>query len=160
MRGYTCTECAGQFAYAASGQLPKRCETCRPTYDREYHAAYLSDYQRDTRGWYARQTEEFKGAKAHREQLQYMYKLTVEQYDAMFVEQGGRCAICGEPPGARRLAVDHDHACCPGGRSCGACVRSLLCNRCNVGLGSFRDNPGLLAAALDYLKGESRVCPR
>ena len=63
--------------------------------------------------------------------LQYRYKLSVEDYDRMFEEQGGRCDICNKPPNGKPLAVDHDHACCEG-RSCGECVRGLLCNGCNV----------------------------
>jgi len=30
--------------------------------------------------------------------------------------------------------------------------RGLLCTTCNVGLGMFKDHPGLLLEAVDYLK--------
>lgn len=72
--------------------------------------------------------------------LRCMYRLEVEDYDAMFAEQAGVCAICGSPPGKRSLAVDHDHACCPGAKSCGNCIRGLLCQRCNAMLGHFEAN--------------------
>ncbi len=55
--------------------------------------------------------------------------------------QGGRCAICGDP--AQHL--DHDH-------ETGA-TRQMLCQRCNHGLGLFRDDPGLLHAAAFYVDG-------
>jgi hypothetical protein len=53
------------------------------------------------------------------------------------------------------LHVDHDHACCPGPKSCGKCVRFLLCDKCNVGLGSFSDDPLRMAKAIIALKPDS-----
>lgn len=45
------------------------------------------------------------------------------------------CAVCGEVTG---LCVDHDHRCCSGPRSCGACVRGYLCGPCNKAEGFLR----------------------
>lgn len=42
---------------------------------------------------------------------------------------------------------------CPGRNACGRCIRGLLCSRCNVGLGNFRDRPDLLLKAVEYLRG-------
>ncbi len=44
-------------------------------------------------------------------------------YEPLLEIQKGGCAICGRPPGARRLAIDHDHRAMR--------VRGLLCFRCN-----------------------------
>ncbi len=90
------------------------------------------------------------------------FKLTVEQYEAMLEEQGGVCAICERPETntylgvVRRLAVDHDHTCCPGDKSCGECVRGLLCSACNTALGRLNDDLDRLQAAMDYLVSFSR----
>jgi hypothetical protein len=85
------------------------------------------------------------------------YRLSVDAYKAMLAEQGGACAICGvdSPTDVRtsRFHVDHDHACCPGSKSCGRCVRGLLCHACNTALGNFSDDPKRLTAALAYLDG-------
>lgn len=69
---------------------------------------------------------------AWKQQLLWKFKITPEDYLAMLERQGGVCAICKRPPGKRRLAVDHDHSCCPGVPTCGACVRGLLCSGCNT----------------------------
>lgn len=80
------------------------------------------------------------------------YGITATDYDAMLMKQGGGCAICGEQcSSGRRLAVDHDHACCPGERTCGKCIRGLLCGSCNQGIGKLKDSPRLLIAAASYL---------
>jgi hypothetical protein len=76
----------------------------------------------------------------------------------MLAAQGGGCAICGatEPGGRGTFHVDHDHGCCAGTnrKTCGSCVRGLLCNGCNIGLGAFADDTTRLAAAIAYLQGQ------
>jgi hypothetical protein len=79
-----------------------------------------------------------------RRKLQYKYGISTDEYDRLFMEQNGVCLICKSPPKeGRRLSVDHDHET--------GLVRGLLCQPCNLGLGSFRDNPIRLMAALTYL---------
>ena len=98
-----------------------------------------------------------EGREARREaKLRSKYGLTEETLATMLAAQGGRCAICGttEPGGIGTWQVDHDHSCCPSRRvTCGGkCIRGLLCQRCNVGLGQFRDNAETLRVAADYLE--------
>src|SRR5690625_6229484 len=59
--------------------------------------------------------------------------------DAMLKEQGGICAVCGIDPD-HKWAVDHDHSCCPGTKSCGRCVRGILCDRCNTAIGTLGED--------------------
>lgn len=85
-----------------------------------------------------------------------LYNVTPERYQEMLEAQGGRCYICGrlphgKSPSCDRLHIDHDHQCCPGNRSCGECVRGLLCHTCNHGLGNFSDNVVWLEEAIVYL---------
>jgi hypothetical protein len=82
------------------------------------------------------------------------YGMTWDQYQELLATQGGMCAICGRQcSSGRMLAVDHDHACCPDpGKSCGRCVRGLLCGSCNQGIGSLGDAPDRLRAAAAYLE--------
>jgi hypothetical protein len=92
------------------------------------------------------------------ENLRRCYRITVEKYNEMLIQQGGVCAICGEPETVVvrgrviNLAVDHDHSCCPGKTSCGKCVRGLLCRRCNWILARWRDDMKLFEKAISYLR--------
>lgn len=96
-----------------------------------------------------------KGASDARWETQTLpkYKMTPEQYWAVYDEQGGRCAICRFASGkTRRLSVDHDHSCCPTTPTCGKCTRGLLCRPCNTLLGRARDAIEFFQRAIDYLK--------
>jgi hypothetical protein len=89
------------------------------------------------------------------------YGLTEEQFDQLLDAQQRSCGMCHEPFAQGPLIhIDHDHACCRvKNRSCGECVRGLLCHTCNIALGhierryviarAYLDNPPvqLLAAA-------------
>lgn len=87
-----------------------------------------------------------KGKKTRRrEHLKYCYEITVHDYDRLFKEQDGKCAICRKE---EKLFVDHCHNT---GR-----IRGLLCLKCNSDLASiedenFRDN------AIKYLNKEGIV---
>ena len=76
--------------------------------------------------------------------LRLKYGIDSREYNAMLERQGGCCAICNTKPTSKRLAVDHCH-------TTGA-VRGLLCDRCNRGLGYFKDSIASLKAAADYLR--------
>lgn len=80
-----------------------------------------------------------------------LYGISQEQYQSMFERQHGRCAICYDEK--EPLVVDHDHDCCPGKKSCGKCVRGLLCGRCNVGIGMLAESKSYLLSAVAYLGG-------
>lgn len=84
--------------------------------------------------------------------LRRTYSITMEEYDRLKAQQGDACAIClTTDSGARAWHVDHDHACCPGRKSCGECVRGLLCHRCNTGIGYLRDSTDSMERAIAYL---------
>ena len=76
-------------------------------------------------------------------QYKCLYGITVSEYDELLHKQKGVCAVCGRPPGARRLCVDHSHT---NGK-----VRGLLCKECNTSLGNVNDNIGILRKLIEYL---------
>lgn len=81
--------------------------------------------------------------------------MTSEGYGNLLDAQGGTCALCSfVPEEGRFLCVDHDHSCCPGKRTCGKCVRGLLCHNHNRALGLFHDNVVELTLAVAYLNRE------
>ena len=78
-------------------------------------------------------------------QYKYKYGISIEEYDSMYIKQGGRCAICGKHQSEvkHRLCVDHSHKTNN--------IRGLLCKRCNTGLGMFSDKQNILTNAIRYL---------
>jgi hypothetical protein len=72
------------------------------------------------------------------------YGISLEYYNSMLAEQGGRCAICGSQAGKRRLSVDHDHTTNE--------IRGLLCTDCNFGLGILVDSIEHINIIISYLE--------
>lgn len=103
----------------------------------------------------------YKGASpkaALRDMVLRKYGMTHIQYEAMLVDQNSQCAICLETPkGNKSLYVDHDHGCCVGQKSCGRCIRGLLCARCNNAIALLGDTKKGVERALKYLSAPYRV---
>lgn len=79
------------------------------------------------------------------------YNLTEFQFFAFLEVQQWRCA-CGDELTVEDLHIDHDHKCCSRkNRSCGKCVRGLLCQNCNIALGNLKDDPDRAIALANYL---------
>lgn len=77
------------------------------------------------------------------------HSMTLDEYNRRLEEQNNKCASCHDE--MTTPEIDHDHNCCPNGRSCGKCTRGLLCTNCNRLLGWSRDNPVKLQACASYL---------
>jgi hypothetical protein len=73
--------------------------------------------------------------------LNYRYKMTIEDYEALLASQGGHCALCEALQGddKRRMTVDHDHTCCASQKGCGRCNRGILCANCNRKVGFLEE---------------------
>lgn len=77
------------------------------------------------------------------------YNMTKIEYADMYLQQEGKCKI--QVCDREATHIDHDHKCCPGRKSCGACVRGLLCDPCNRDLGML-ENALWRNSALNYLE--------
>ena len=115
------------------GKLVSTCNTCKTAYNRRRRAS----------------NPQHVYAIERRSKLKQQYGISVEEYDAMLVAQGGGCGICGatEPGGRTKyFPVDHCHTT--------GVVRGLLCTKCNRGLGLFNDSTDRMERAVKYLKGD------
>lgn len=81
--------------------------------------------------------------------LKKKFGISLDTYNKMLAEQNYKCYICHrhENEFKRKLAVDHCHKT---GK-----IRKLLCEKCNVGLGSFYENIDIIKNAIEYLKGNN-----
>lgn len=90
--------------------------------------------------------------KPHREKyFQRTYGISVAEYNVMLESQNGVCYLCGKPETWQNngktfpLCVDHSH-------DSSQTVRKLLCNPCNLLVGSIeRAGPKLLVKAVRYV---------
>ena len=78
--------------------------------------------------------------------LKKNYGLTLDDYNKMFNEQQGCCAICGIHQSELKRALDTDH------NHKNGQIRQLLCNSCNRLLGHSKENIEILKLAIKYLE--------
>lgn len=126
-----CTKCGVQKPksefHKNSGRLDglqNKCKACILEYNKTPHAKEIRKASR----------------------LRIGFGLTIEQWNVMFQEQEGKCAMCGtsEPRGRGSFHVDHCHKT--------NVIRKLLCNTCNVKLGHYEDKE-FHSMAEKYLAG-------
>ena len=117
-----CRSCGVEKKNSEFHKNQSRCKPCKSEIDRKY-------YENDRSNYYIR-----------------TYGISLSDFNAMFEEQEGCCAVCGthQLQLKTRLCVDHDHAT---GK-----VRGLLCNSCNTALGKLKDNYDIAYRAADYLR--------
>lgn len=120
------------------GQRTWRCKIIKRQQEktegrREYMKTYGKEYHERT------------GGLPQRKSWLKRYGLTLEEFERMEAEQGGKCAICRRPcASGQNLSVDHCHDSLK--------VRGLLCRTCNRSIGLMEDNVEWLANAIEYLK--------
>jgi hypothetical protein len=111
---------------------------------KEQKRAYMREY-------YANMSESERRDRDYRR----FYGISLAEYEEMLHNQGGVCAICGQPPDkdSRQvtglLVVDHCHT--------NGHVRGLLCSTCNLAIGYFKDNADHLLSAAQYLLKDANL---
>lgn len=164
-RGRICKSCGHRFRSLEKGSVQpirarrrqamaateKECATCKQvlpitSFSKKANDAHL--YRSSCRECLNR-----KRASHYLKVLLRNYGLADADYQSMLEAQGGQCGICRsdgrDSTGKARtpyrfLCIDHSH------RS--GIVRGLLCDKCNLGIGNFDDDPRRLEQAAAYLR--------
>ena len=146
-----CVRCGVVFPYTSEhfGTIPSVgaasvCVGCKTVANDKWMAEHREERIAYSRRYYHQRRAEQKDATLRRQ-----YGIGMDDYSRMAREQGGRCAICNRRD--TELVVDHCHV--------KGHVRALLCNKCNLGIGLFGDDPGLLTSAAAYLISTASETP-
>jgi len=136
-RCYSCGELkvTSEFCKNSSKKdsLSDECRNCRSIYSKKY-----------------RLSNPFYDRNRH---LKNQYGISKDEFDKRKSEQSNVCLICGD---RKKLVIDHDHSCCPGKFTCGKCIRGLLCESCNKGIGFLKEDINILLSAISYLFSKKR----
>lgn len=143
-----CTRCGTQKDLSdfskrscASDGLQSQCRSCHADYrraNREKLRNQLQEKRKNNREYFRELDKRHSRKKTLKK-----YGLTEAEYDAIVLQQDGKCLICLRVP-VDKLVVDHCHTT---GR-----VRGLLCRKCNAAIGILDDSPELLKRAIRYLE--------
>lgn len=180
-----CTKCgttkpAAEFAVdrAKSDGLDSWCRTCRNAARRDRYNANLDHEQQRSRDYYDANRDTIRTSRTSEinhqryvawkarypgglriQWLKAAHGIAPEQWAAMLAEQGGQCYLCEQPlpDDPRKIAVDHDHTCCPAKRSCSTCRRGLAHTYCNGVIGFAGDDPAVLRRIADNLEQAKQI---
>ena len=145
---HECPKCGAQKEKVKDSSAKKgwrmRCVACRYADNKRRYYATTEERRK-------KYLENYDPEAQRRKALWQKFRITPEDWDALYEKQGGVCWICGDSGEDHRwgrLMVDHCH-------ETGA-VRGLLCSCCNTGIGLFQDNPIRLQKAVEYLNGGNK----
>lgn len=137
-------------------QARNLCKNCYDKWLKDTNPQYKSSQSRNSNEWKIANPDKWEAIKERRKvkvkanplyrremMLIKKYGLTLEDYNAVFLKQNGRCALCYRQPGTMPLHVDHNHKT--------KVIRGLLCHQCNWYLGVVENDTMILSRIKDYL---------
>jgi recombination endonuclease VII len=119
---------------------------------RPAHAEHLHEYHK--RRWLSMTADQRRES-----WITSNYGMTLDDEKRLLSTQNFQCPACLAPLTRKNIAIDHDHACCPNAKSCGRCVRAVLCKACNIMIGIAKDNAATLRRAADYIDRFTKAAP-
>jgi len=119
--------------------------------EKESELPYSTVYYRKNKERFRKYREKSKEKNKER-QLKINHGITPEEQELMLVRCNGRCEICfvevkkkdGMSQKSDYMCIDHCH-------NTGS-IRGILCCRCNLALGGFKDSIDILKSAVKYLE--------
>jgi hypothetical protein len=111
------------------------------------HESYISYYKKN-RINILKRAQKYRDSNRdtiRNKQYKYLFGIDLNEYNKMFADQNGKCAIClSKCKTERNLCVDHCHKTKK--------IRGLLCQYCNTAIGKLMDSPEICMNAANYLK--------
>lgn len=138
-----CRECCAEMYLALDKDHRRKLTRALYQQNKEEELKRLRQYRKDCPGrlWATK--------------LRSRFNIDASVYFKMLAQQVGTCASCGseDPQTSSGVwSIDHDHSCCPGVKSCGECIRGLLCVNCNFAAGYLKDSPERCRQLASYLE--------
>jgi len=127
----------------------------KAAYSKEYYQQNKEKQMAYAKEYYKQNKEKIKEYYANRKEQtaayyrDKRYKLSTEDYYGMLEKQENKCKLCfmefnTDDTKVTSPCVDHCHTTDK--------IRGLLCRRCNMGLGYFKDNTVTVTRAINYLQ--------
>ena len=157
-----CTKCKEEKKFADFGSAPhhkdKKKSQCRKCESKWHSENYKKNgkikerivaWRKANPEWQKNYQKEYNKRfpmKIREKRLKYTFGIGLEEYNKMFDQQGGRCAICSthQMELNHTLCIDHNHKT---GK-----VRELLCMKCNQALGSIKEDIKSAKALVEYIR--------
>ena len=139
----TCTKCNVEKEldlFAKGGYKGSRKSICK-----KCHTEYMVRYYADRP---AKRAEKTKMNSSFRPNWS-KHGISEEDYKRMLGIHDGKCHSCRERPATD---IDHNHECCTKSKSCGKCIRGILCMQCNTALGLLGTSPEKIEKLAKYIK--------
>lgn len=149
--------------------MTKTCTKCKEEKDISFfvsNRSYKDGYTSWCKNCHHIKTKEWRlknADKTRSSRIFNKFKITLDAYNLLLQKQNYVCAICGKSETIIKhgkllnLSIDHDRSCCANEESCGSCIRGLLCQSCNTGIGKLNDDINVLNSAITYLQNNKSL---